>query len=691
MGKGIAIGIVIFLLALGGGYSYRHPIKEYFTGSQAQALLEARKLIDQGEPRQALAVLRPYARNLTEDSSLAQQWRALFLEAAIAAKDSGVVTALYEKDPHLLDNNEEATLLAADFLIKTNRPLEYDQLRQEWKGHETKEDIWFNLDADKLLLEGNRAAAIQLLSSHEFESKADTGRLVRLALLSIKENPKAAWEYLATAYAKDPENPEIRSYRARLLEVVGQTGLAMNEYIGAVQAAPKQLIYKDQLAEFYRRHNRYDLAIEVWKEGLNEPEADYLWLKAWFWSRIVLPFGIQWENYKPPEGRLGPFLKYLAGLKPGQFWDQTAFEKLPDAQSYLESQQVTFWLRLLNACQQHNESGAWELLQYNTFAGQSWNPDLETLLRKVLTYRKIGTFYIDAAAPGAALAEEVPTAPNKNKLTHPLFVEVESSSVRGADAGKMTPAVKELLTSDLAISSCFLIVGWLEAALDLAPQPIAIPEDMPEWLAFDYAQAIRAVNGVPAALEFAKKQKPSPSLRMLIGELLIASGDRDAGAEKLRELSAIDSDVGFRSAWLLSLLYLEKKQYDQARAVIKSLPRLANHSLGKESLARIALFEGNQDEAEKLYRELEATSWEAKSFLARKAFQDKDYKHALELTEALLRQFPANTVLRENYQRVQEELKKQQAGSSVVEVNHKAEVKTDSGVDESAEDKEGHE
>lgn len=655
MRKAILGLLLLLAIGAGAGYIYRYPIWEALTGHEAHALQEARRLIDEGRPRDALNWLNSYTRQIDEDSPIANQWRALYLEAAIAAKDSSIIVFIYDHDHHVLNDNEDAALLAADYLLKAGRPTEYDQLRQTWNGKQTKESVWFNLDADKLLIEGNRTAAIALLGSHAFEGKADSGRLVRLALLTIKDNPRQAWEYLAEAYAKDPENPEIRSYRARLLEVVGQTGLALNEYIGATQSDPKAVFYQDQLAEFYRRNNRYDLALNVWKDHLSEPESEQMWLKAWFWSRVIVPFDLDWSKIPPPSGNLTPFLTYLAALKPGTFWDQKAFEKLANNQNYLERLQVTFWLRLLNACQQHNENGAWELLQYNHFATQSWNLDLESLLRRVLTFRKIGTFNIDEPIPETESILAEVQAGKGNRGRHPLYVEVDELSKKGADIAKITPGLREVLSSDIAIPSCFLVAGWLEAALDLTPDPISIPADMPDWVYYDYAQAIRAVRGNKPALDFARQQKPIPSLTMLIGELLIASGDLDAGAEKLRELSSLDSDVGLRSAWLLALMYTERKQYDQARAVIEAQPLLKSNVLGKEAMARIALLEGKTDEADKIYAEIEGNSTEAKSYLARQAFVNKDYKKAKELTEELLRLYPNNPVLRDNYQRIMSE------------------------------------
>jgi hypothetical protein len=664
MRKGVAIAILVAILAIAGGYFYRYSLVEMITGGETRALQEAQKLIDEGRPVSALNWLRPFSREITQTTPIAAHWRQLYLKAALEAKDADALLHLYEGDPNIISENEVAALMVADRLIKLNRPLEYAHLHARWKGKETRSEVWFNLDADQKILQGDREGAIALLKSQTFEGKADTGRLVRLALLTIKEKPRVAWEYLVQASAQDPSNPEIRSYRARLLEVIGQTRLALNEYITAAQEAPDQIFYQDQLAEFYRRNRRYDLAVDVWKTQFKHPGADSVWLKAWFWTHVIAPLGIRWQDQSVPKGPFEPFLHYLADLKPGTFWNAEAFEKVPNAQEYLQTQQVTFWLRLLDALQKNKEDAAWELLQYNVFAAQSWNASLENLLRKVLTYRKIGTFNIDVAPQEPATSQ--PKASQDAPLTHPLFVEVNAFSVKGADVLAMSAELRELLTSALAIPSCFLAVGWDAAALDLTPQPISIPKGMPEWVTEDYTQAIRLVKGVGIALTFAEKQPPTPTLSLMIGEYLLTMGQLDDGAERLRPLAALDTETGSRAAWLLSLLYITRKQFDQARAVISAQPRLRDATLGRETFARISLLEGDLADADARYEEIQDKSWEAKSYFARKAFTQKNYPLAEQLTEELLRQFPNNQVLKKNLQRIQE-LKNQPTTSEDVE------------------------
>ena len=105
---------------------------------------------------------------------------------------------------------------------------------------------------------------------------------------------------------KDPQNPEILSYRAKLLETVGKNSLALAEYVSAIQTDPKNPFLKDQLAEFYMRQRQYPYALEVWKESLTPPSLDLIWLKAVFWNKIVMQLKFDLNSIKMPQGKLEP-------------------------------------------------------------------------------------------------------------------------------------------------------------------------------------------------------------------------------------------------------------------------------------------------------------------------------------------------------------------------------------------------
>ncbi len=661
---------ILAAFAITTGVVFRQKIKAYINTrsispqQESEDLAQVKELLKQSKPAEALTIIDNYNYKFARpDDPQGQEWLQLYIDAVVKAGDAERLLYLWETVPNKVLENETASVGLADVLLRTLRLEDYAKVRAKWQGHETQNEVWFVLDADRTLLKDGRQAAIEVLNKQTFDGKKDVGRLVRLALLQVQDNPRMAWEYLTDAYNRDPDNVDVRSYRARLLEAIGKPGLALNEYLGAVQVQPNNLILMDQLAEFYLRHGRYKLALKVWQESLNRPNSDSLWLKTWFWNRVATPLNNVWVSDKVPDGELKPFLEYLFHLSPGNFWDQAEFDKLPLATRYLQEQQSTFWLRLLQQLENDNEGKAWELLQYNAFKNESWNPQLEQLIKRVLTYRKLGTFTLDEVQGAATAASRTPTGSfetvDSEMQKHPLIVAIDEYSQHGAlDKSAQIPSdLHALLMGKDAFSAVFLAAGWLEASLNLTHLGV-LPKNYPEWYTYGITQALRYNKGDLAALDFATKQAASPQLSMLIGELLVSSGSPDAGLDQLKKLSTLDSDVGFRSAWLASLLYIERQDYSKAREVVIAQPRLADDMLGKETLARIALLEGNDEQADQLYSAIEKDSWEAKSYLARKAFQNKDWQRAKELTEQILAEFPNNELLRKNLAQILEELKK---------------------------------
>lgn len=659
--------LLLFLVVVVGGslaIVYRHHIWDYLHRekySPEQEKLdqaEAERLLNAKQPKPALAIIDKYQQRFASDGEVPQKWVELFVKGSVATQSPERILWLYEQYPRAVEKNEDAALVVADVLIKIARTNDYVELREKWKGREGRPEIWFVLDADKQLIDGDRAAAIAFLNTKSFEGSKDIPRLIRLALLSVEENPRMSWEYLTEAYQKDPENPEVRSYRARLLEAVGKTPLALTEYLAAARLAPESIVMRDQLAEFYRRHGRYKLALKVWEDGLDNPLSDFVWLKSWFWTRMATPTEFKFDASKVPQGELKPLIEFLLSLKPDQFWDTEKFEAVTDGNRFLQGQQATFWLRLAQALKDGKDDKALELLQYNHFNPVSWNSELETLLKRVLTYRKSGTLVLDSSQTkdlAKAAADEQGVTPLADQR-HPFFTELESLAAKQAADGKVEiPAeLLALIKSNEAFSASFLATGWLQAALELNKDTI-LPEDMPDWFAYGLTQALRYNQGNLQALDFATKQKQTPALTLLIGELLISTDSPDAGLEKLLPLTKLQDDVGFRATWLAALLYVEREQFDKAKEMINSNPRLTQDVLGREALARISLLEGNADQADKLYSALEGESWEAKSYLARKAYSQQNWGRAKELTEVLLKEFPNNMLLRQNYEKILEE------------------------------------
>ena len=75
-------------------------------------------------------------------------------------------------------------------------------------------------------------------------------------------------------------------------------------------------------------------------------------------------------------------------------------------------------------------------------------------------------------------------------------------------------------------------------------------------------------------------------------------------------------------------------------------------------LRMFSYIKGQLSQATPLYATIEASSSEAQSYLARKAFRDKDWLRARYLTEKLLKQYPNNALLNENLKKIAEEEKR---------------------------------
>jgi len=106
---------------------------------------------------------------------------------------------------------------------------------------------------------------------------------------------------------------------------------------------------------------------------------------------------------------------------------------------------------------------------------------------------------------------------------------------------------------------------------------------------------------------------------------------------------------------ILSQAYLEKNEPEKARAALELQPKLSTSITGREIKARILLAEGKRELAGKLYASISDTSNEAKAYLARQAFQEKQWKTARELTLELQQEFPDNMQLRRNLMTISEE------------------------------------
>ena len=625
---------------------------------QQREIDKAKQLFSQNKLDESLEIIKQHSDNINDKTETGKQWLELLILVSETLPDVPELVQLYDHYPNEFDRHEKASLLVANALVSSGRTRDYQEIRSHWTGREAKPETWFVLDTDKLLQEGKRKEAQDLLKSRTFSGPTDIPRLVRLALLNALDNPKEAWDYLAQAYTKDPQNAEILSYRAKLLETYGQNSEALVEYLAALQTDPNNPFLKDQLAEYYLRHKQYADAMALWKDSLQSPPLDHIWIKTLFWNRMIIPIQFDWDKAKHPDGKLTPYLNYLLALKPGQFWNAAEFEKIPNSEKYLVSQQSAFWLRLLQYLRDENEKEAYMLLQYNPFGYSSWNPALENTLKRILLYRKTGQF---TEQSNQAVAEDYKTDAGQSitvpKDTPTLFTQLEYFSKNPPNSYNPVPdSLNLLLKGPEAFSAALIAAGWDEAGLALHTLS-NIPKNYPEWVSFNVAQALSRNRSPEEALKFALKQYPTTPLSMFIGEAYIAEKKYNEAAGYLTKIYKDPNNIGKRSAWLLSLIYIDQGDLKQAEEIVHSQPLLENDVTGKETLARIALLEKKMNEANDIYESIANESPEAKSYLARKAYKEGNLHRAKQLTEQLLREFPTNTMIQENYRKISEELK----------------------------------
>lgn len=635
----LLLGAAVTAALMGGGFL---AWRSYAMAAQEQRSLEnARKLLAESRPLEALSIIK-MMRGIDPGGYL-QKWMPLEIQALDQSRNITRLIYLYGQYPLEVLKDEKASLLVARTLLATRNTSLYTQVRNSWRPREKSPELWFALDVDALLMEKKLESAALMLSSRTFKGPADAGRLTRLAMLKAGKSMDEAWALLEKAFRADPRNPDVRSFRAQILESGGDIPAARVEYVAALLCDPRNPMLRDQLAEFYRRQGNYPLALQTWKEGLAQDSPDYLWMKALFWAKVAAPTAI--PGYKAPSAteEMAPLIRMVQGLKPGVFWNGKAVQEDVSLQRISEDRQEIFWLKLIQALKNGSEDRALEMLEKNPFRRASFDPALEQALNTILLYRKWGVLVspeTGASSPGPA-----------RKLKHQFFEQLGLLAGKNKRSDQLPPELDALLRGKDAFAAAFLAAGWMEAALRLDTFGV-VPANCPDWLAYGFTQARRYARGNKDALAYAQKQKSTPALELLKGEILLADAQIDQAIPKLQGLSTADPDLGFRASWLLSLSFLGKGDLDGAQRAVEANAALSRSVAGREILARIACARGAAGEADRLYGLIADQSLEAEAYLARRAFEKKDFPAARKYTEDLIRNFPDMLELKENLARI---------------------------------------
>ena len=617
--------VVLALLGTAAFFGLKAWRNSVAVKQEQRAFDRAEELIREGQPDQAYQLVRTQQRPKSK-----LDWGSVEVEAYAGMRDAARLAHVFETAPARVLRNEEASLVLARAYMSGRNPTQYNKIRPVWKGHETRKDDWLALDSDLLLVAGKPKDAEKLLRSQTLTGKAEAARLERLSLLVANRDLPQAWQLLADATALDPKNSELRSFRAQILETAGKPEAARVEYTAALAADQKNPLLRDQLAEFFFRQGNYDYALKLWQACLPDPTFDYVWLKTAFWGRMI--HSVELDGAKVSDGDLQPLVRWVIELPAGQFGDTNSFAQLPLARNYQGQRQEVFWLRVADALQHHREREAAQLLQFNSFHARSWQPDLESALVRILHYR-----YKKSFNPEGYFYTSATAVTNQ----HQFFTALQSLAAQERADGRVTvPAdLDALLRGPDAFAAAFIAAGWREAALNLC-DVATTPTNEPSWFAYGMAEALRLNQDNAAAEKFIARQQPDPALKLLTAEMLVADGKTQEGVNRLPELAKLNTPVGYRASYLLALASVDAKQYDTAAKWVRQNPLLANELSGQELLADIALRSGQIVQGEAIYRTIADTSLQAKTYFARKAFNQKNWKLARELTGQLIRQAP---------------------------------------------------
>jgi Flp pilus assembly protein TadD len=611
--------------------------------SEERQFAAARQALAAGRVVDALAIARSRIVPKAPSPAREREWQSIEVGALARLRQVPGLLRFFDRDPALVLADEEASLLVARGALAAGNRAAFERSRGAWRGRETRDWLWFALDADALLAAGKRPAALALLESRAFPGERDCARLLRLALLNAAQPARAA-EHLERAFRADPRNPDARSFRAQVFEASGRLAEARVEYVAAAAAAPGNPLLRDQLAEFYRRNGNLDLALKTWADPSAPAAPEYVETKLLFWSRVfrAAPLPSARGGASAPKGSLAAF---LAGLPEGRFWDDALFEAKVESRRAARDREEVYWLRLLQMAKDGKEKEAVDFMRLHRSRGRSWNPDLDRALYQLLCYRR---------KPSVSLAGEPPLPPASAGRARHSFVEQldkawgAAQEARGAPL--LPPELAAVVTGNTAFAAACMACGWPEAALVL--WPAERPAPAPDWLAYGIAQCLRENRGRPAALAFLARQPGAPVLQLLEGELLLGEGRADQALAKLGPIAATPSDAGYRAAWLLAAVAMERGRVQEARAFVKGNPPLAASVAGREILARAAAAEGDEAGALRAYAALRKESVEARAYLARRAFAAKDWKEARALTLELLREMPDDLTLRANLEAI---------------------------------------
>lgn len=625
---GFSLAIALGLGATSGFRWWRSAVLAR-TGQSTLTIAGAH--LREGKPAESLAALD----QAKPDAASRPAWDELEVKAAAAALKLDRLLAIHDSRPERILADEDAARLVYRALAARGDAAKAQGILDSWQAKTSQPATWTLAEADVHIGNGQGAKALKLLQEARDWPRADeVQRLSRLAILRAPDNLDAAWELLGKACALDPENADVRSFRAQILEARGLTGEARVEYVAALAAEPGSALRRDQLATFYIRQGAFDHAIPTWLETAPGRQTGFMEFKGRFWARVVSPAAA--AKATPAGDGDGAWRKALDAMElapPGKWMAPVPGGLAPALMQHGE----IWWLALLDGLQSGDEAGVANALAAPPAKSAGIAPDLIPALRTVLALR--------AKRPLQGILWPVPA---KHQSRPEFFVRLERLCQASRSGGDLpeAAAVETLARHPAAPAYVFAAGGWREAALRLHDWTAA--PDTPDDMLYTMTLCLKLNRGPQVAAGFLK-DRPGALFQGLAGELLIASGQAAEGLKRLRAAAPDNSDAGRRAGWLLCLAHLEQRDFPAVQAVLTTTPGLAESSQGYEIAAKLALATGKAAEATALYRKAaDAGSAEGLTWLLRESVQAGDAGAARELSNKLRALLPDQLQTRAN-------------------------------------------
>jgi tetratricopeptide (TPR) repeat protein len=591
------------------------------------AFAMAQAALDNAEYTRALLIIN--SRPASDNAEDVGRWADLETAGSVQLGLLDRLESIFHFHPQAVLASEDACILLARTAMHLEQPERADQFADPWRNKSTRPHLWTCFDADRLIRQEQADAARRKLESVKYEGPADCGRLVRLAMLTGRDNLRQAWNHLAAAYEKNPRNAEVRLYRGQILEQADQLGFARVEFEAAHFADTNNPIYLDSLAEFYRRQGNTAGALDVWAQSLDKETAGFIWTKSLFWNRVTRGAELPVYTVTNRSTVYFHFNRYLSDLPNNVFWSDDAFDLLPYKAFISTRQQEAWWLQILDLLRQGKERDALDRLADNPFGNRIWAQPLYVALTRILNFR-----IYDDINPAKWFPPDSFTISTNG---HSFLSDIENIAKKRRvmrDLYQIPQDLEALFKSPDAPAVVLLAGGWFKAGLDLF-QTTDWPAKLPDWVPYSVTQAKRLVEGDGKALTYAKKQPATPNLKLLIGETQLTTGELESGQATLLNIATNRTPTGRRAAWLLANTQMQQQQTAAAKLTVSRQPLLGKSVTGRELLARIAMAEKDEAGAIKIYESIVTNSFEAKAVLARLAFEKKDYDRARQLTEEL--------------------------------------------------------